>query len=278
MASAGVPEAEGARETHGLPRDHQVGDRPCGGQPARHRLRNGRRGRDAEDPRPPVRLRGLAGAVAPRQSRPLGGTRPVPHGPPDRGAGTRAHRVRHRGLLGHRRRHRQRPGLRCEADLACRRTHRERQGFRQCRPRQGRGRGTRRAPHPRSRGEPGRLDVHRPIGRGEALQVVAEGSFHDLDPPTGGRPQAPAVVVAGDARRTGALRAWLHHVHANRQRGSLRRGDERDACSDHQRVRIEVPERRAEAVQDEVEERGRRRTRRSARPRRTARPTRWPPS
>ena len=64
LAPARAPQAEGAGEADGVPRDHRRGDRPRGQQPARHRLRPRRRRRDAPHPRPPLRLRGLAGAVA----------------------------------------------------------------------------------------------------------------------------------------------------------------------------------------------------------------------
>ena len=66
--------------------------------------------------------------------------------------------------------------------------------------------------------------LHGPLRRGEAVPLVAEGAVHDLDAAAGGRPQAAAVGVAGDARRAGPVRARLHHLHAYRQRRALRRG------------------------------------------------------
>ena len=71
-------QAEGAREADGVPRDHQDGHRPRRQQPARHRLRAGRCGRDAAHPRPSVRLRGVAGALAPGEPRPVGRPRAEP--------------------------------------------------------------------------------------------------------------------------------------------------------------------------------------------------------
>ena len=62
--------------------------------------------------------------------------------------------------------------------------------------------------------------VHRALGRGEAVPLVAQAAVHDLDPAAGGRAQAAAVVVAGDAPRPGPVRARLHHLHAYRQRGA----------------------------------------------------------
>ena len=51
------------RQADGVPRDHSLRDRRSGAQPSWHRLRPGRCGRDPSDPRPPLRLRGLAGPV-----------------------------------------------------------------------------------------------------------------------------------------------------------------------------------------------------------------------
>ena len=61
-----------------------VGHRPRRQQPAGHRLRPRRRGRDAPHPRPPLRLRGVAGAVAAGQPRPVGGPGAEPVDPPHR--------------------------------------------------------------------------------------------------------------------------------------------------------------------------------------------------
>ena len=58
--------------------DHAVNN------PREHRLRPRRRRRDAPHPRPAVRLRGVAGAVAPGQPGPVGRPRAEPVDPPDR--------------------------------------------------------------------------------------------------------------------------------------------------------------------------------------------------
>ncbi len=71
-------------------------------QPARHRLRARRRRRDPAHPRPAVRLRGVTGAVAAGQPRPVGRSRAEPVGATDRRTRAGTHRVRCRRLLGHR--------------------------------------------------------------------------------------------------------------------------------------------------------------------------------
>ena len=58
LAPARAPQAEGAGQADGVPRDHRSRDRPRRQQPPGHRLRPRRRRRDAPHPRPPVRLRG----------------------------------------------------------------------------------------------------------------------------------------------------------------------------------------------------------------------------
>ena len=89
-------------EADGVPRDHQGRHRPRREQPARHRLRPRRRRRDPAHPRPPVRLRGVAGAVAAGQPRPVGRPGAEPVDPPHRRARAGADRLRLRRLLGHR--------------------------------------------------------------------------------------------------------------------------------------------------------------------------------
>ena len=91
VAPPRAAEAQGAGQADGVPRDHQVRHRPRRGQPPWHRLRPGRRGRDPPHPRPPLRLRGLAGAVAPGQPRPVGRPGAEPVDPPRRRARARAH-------------------------------------------------------------------------------------------------------------------------------------------------------------------------------------------
>ncbi len=75
---------------------------------------------------------------------------------------------------------------------------------------------TRPAPEPSPTGSNG--IVHGSLGRGEAVSHVAQGPVHDIDAAAGGRPQAPALRVAGDAARPEPVRARVHHLHAYRQR------------------------------------------------------------
>ena len=176
LAPARAPQAEGAREADGVPRDHRGRHRPRGRQPARHRLRPRRRRRDPADPRPALRLRGVAGAVAPGQPRPVGRPGAEPVDPPDRRARARAHRVRRRRLLGHRRSS-PAPPPSFEATLVAVDGTRvaTRQGLRRRRP--GRpatwSRSTRRAPAALADGARRRPTFTRPQRRGEAVPLVA---------------------------------------------------------------------------------------------------------
>ena len=70
---------------------------------ARGRPAPRRRPGDAADPRPPLRLRGLAGALEEGHAGPLGRPRPVGRRPARRRARARAPRLRLRRLLGHQR-------------------------------------------------------------------------------------------------------------------------------------------------------------------------------
>ena len=213
-------------QADGVPRDHQGRHRPRREQPPRHRLRARRRRRDPPHPRPAVRLRGLAGAVAARQPGSVGRSGAEPVDPPDRRARARAHRVRvsagywdielaHRdGSVVHRhaRRRRRRarsPPARTSTPTAC------------CEmPAQGRRCSTRRGPERSPTASPTRRSRCARVEE-QPYPVVAEGAVHDLDPAAGGRSQAAAVGVAGDASRTGSVRARLHHLHAYRQRHAV---------------------------------------------------------
>ena len=64
MAPAGGAEAEGPGQAHGVPRDHQGRDPARPGEPPANSTRPRRRAGDPPHPRPPVRLRGVARAVA----------------------------------------------------------------------------------------------------------------------------------------------------------------------------------------------------------------------
>ena len=103
-------EAEGAGAAHGVPRDHQARDRAGARRDARDRRAARRRAGDAAHPRPPLRLRGLARALAQGHAGPLRGTRAVGRDAARRRARARADGVRRRRLLGHRRDARRRAG------------------------------------------------------------------------------------------------------------------------------------------------------------------------
>src|SRR5699024_9697305 len=97
------------------PGDDQGRDPRRRGEHPRAGHRPGGRPGDPTHPRPPVRLRGLPGAVEEGHAAALGGPRPVGGHPRDRRAGARADGVRRRRLLGHHRRpgHRGRGGGGC---------------------------------------------------------------------------------------------------------------------------------------------------------------------
>ncbi len=84
---------------HGLPRDHPRGDRPRRGQPPRARHRPGRRPGDPPDPRPPVRLRGVPGAVEEGPAEAVGRPGAVRRHPDRRRARAGAHGLPRRRLL-----------------------------------------------------------------------------------------------------------------------------------------------------------------------------------
>ena len=252
--------------------DHAVNN------PRGHRLRARRRRRDPPHPRPPLRLRGVARAVAAGQPGPVGGAGPEPVDPAHRRTRARAHRVRVRRLLGHRARHRHVAAVHRHA-----RRRRRRRGSPPGRtstpaaccampPRQDRR--PRRAAGASARRRPRRRAVHRAQRRGAAVPVVAQGAVHDVDAAAGGWAPAAAVGVAGDAPRTGAVRTRVHHLHAYRQRHAVERGRDRGARHDHQGVRPAVPVAAHRSSTRRRSRTPRRPTRRSARPRRSAVPTR----
>ncbi len=216
MAPPRAPQAPGAGEADGVPRDHPVRHRGSSRQPEGHRLRARRRRRDEAGPRPALRVRGIAGAVAAHQPRAVGGPGPEPDDPPHRPARARAHGVRVGRLLGHRRHvrhvalvHGHPRGARWPAG-----SHRA--GLRARWPDHRRRRGARRTRRPIAGRRVAAIDLHGAQRRGEGLQERAEGAVHDVHAPAGGRPQAAALVAAGDARSPRPLRAGLHHLHADR--------------------------------------------------------------
>ena len=86
----------------GLPRDHPRRDRACARRDARDRPAARRRAGDAADPRPALRLRGLAGALEEGHAAPLRRPRPVGRDAARRRARARADGVPRRRVLGHR--------------------------------------------------------------------------------------------------------------------------------------------------------------------------------
>ena len=108
-----------------------------------------------------------------------------------------------------------------------------RQGLRLLRHGREHGRRPRRDAGDRTRRRAQRCSLHGAVGRGEAVPILAQTTVHDVDTATGGRPQVAAVGLAGDATCPGSLRAGLHHLHAHRQRRSVRRGTAGDARGGH---------------------------------------------
>ena len=102
LAPAPGAEAQGADAPDGLPRDHEGRDRGGARKPARRGRGARRLAGDAPNPRPALRLRGLARALEEGDATALGGARAV-GGDAARGrARARADAVHRGGVLGHR--------------------------------------------------------------------------------------------------------------------------------------------------------------------------------
>ena len=179
--------------------------------------------------------------MAAGQPRAVGRPGAEPGGAARRRARARADRLRCRRLLGHRADDGDVTVVRRDPRRRRRAPCRHRQGLRLVGPTRRRRRRPRRADGTFARRRPRAGRVRRPQRRGQAVPLAAEGAVHDVDAAAGGRPAAALVVVAGDARRPGPVRARLHHVHAHRRRGAVRRGAAGRAGGDHQRVRRDVP-------------------------------------
>ena len=78
-----------------------------------------------------------------------------------------------------------------------------------------------------------------------ASHRTPQGAVHHVDPAAGGRPQARLQLGPHDARRPGALRAWAHHLHADRLHLAVRAGGQRRPQPDPQHVRRGLPPRPA---------------------------------
>ena len=97
--------------------------------------------------------------------------------------------------------------------------------------------------------------VHRAVGDREAVPPLAGAAVHDLDPPAGGRPQAPLQRPAGHAGGPAPLRAGLDHLHADRLDHPVRRGPQRRPVPGHRPLRAGVRARRAPPLRAQGEER-----------------------
>ena len=184
-----------------------------------------------------------------------GGPGAEPGHPPGRGPGAGAHGLRGRLLLGPGGPAGHRAGLHRHPGRGRRRQGGDGEGLRPRRPAQGRGRRPHRGAGRRAGRRADRPGPRRPLGRGEALPVRAQATVHDVHAAAGGRPQAAAVRAAGDAPGPGALRARVHHLHADRLRDPLAGGPHRGAGHGGQHLRRPLPVALAPPVHDEGEER-----------------------
>ncbi len=201
----------------------------------RHRHGARRRAGDPPHPRPALRLRDLAGAVAQSGPGPLRRPRAVRGDAARRRPGARAAGVPRRELLGPagpvRAAHRRAAILRVQARAPRRQAHRRRTRLRRPRPAQGRcgrpGRGASRGA--RRRTARTRRAHHGDRRRVQAVHPPPRGALHDLDAAAGGRPQAALLRPPDHERRAVALRERLHHLYAHRLADALAAGDRRGA-------------------------------------------------
>ena len=233
--SGAEPAGRHGREAHGVSRDHPTCDRGGARRPAQHRPPAGRLAGGAPHPGPPVRLRGVAGAVEEGPAAPVGRPRAERRHPHRRRARARADGVRGGPLLEPHRRlqragsgggraagGRRATGLRRDARLPGRQAGGRRLQLHAGRRAQAR---RRRTPRRGGRARPDRRAPGDRVPRAErgpqALSAPPGGSVHDLHVPAGSRPQAAHPGHRGDARGADAVREGLHHLHAHRQHHPL---------------------------------------------------------
>ena len=265
LAPARSAQAEGARAAHGVPRDHQAGDPRGRQQHPRARPEPGRRAGGPPHPRPPLRLRGLAGAVEESHAAAVRRPRAVRGHTRHRRARARAHGVHLRRLLGPRRDagHRVR-ARRPHPAAPLRRPPVGRRG--QARRRRPRLRRPRPAEEARGRHRPARgrrpfacrrTDRRDPAGRlrrGEAVHPPALPAVHDVDAAAGGRAQAPLHLRAHHAHRPAPVRKRPHHLHANRLDDAVEVGHRGRAPPGVGALRPRVRRRRAAPVSAQGQE------------------------
>ena len=98
----------------------------------------------------------------------------------------------------------------------------------------------------RARRPVARRSLPRRERRFRPVHRTAARAVHDVDAAAGSRPQVAVHVLADDGGRPAALRAGLHHVHADRQYEPVGAGDHRGAYRDPAAVRrrLSAPGRR----------------------------------
>ena len=211
-----------------------------GGQPARPRLRPGRRPGDPPDPRPALRLRGLPGAVEEGHAPAVGRPGAVRGHPAGGRPGARADGLPLRLVLGSGRR----AGRRREGRAAAVPGPADPGGER--RVAQGRDFDSRgRLVEPGLRGSCCTWTRRRPRTWPHALRTAElrasrrveskpytrrpYAPFRTTTHAAGGRPQARLHRPAGDVGGPGPVRGRLHHLHADRLGHPVRHGDHRRA-------------------------------------------------
>ena len=268
-------EAEGARAAHGLPRDHEGRDPAGAGRDARRRQAARRRAGDAAHPRPALRLRGLAGPLEEGDAGALRRPRAVGRGAARRRARARTQGLRLRVLLGSQ--------GRLRAGVVRGAARRARRQARRAGPRLRPGRNAEDAGHGRRRRARGarprrrarRRDLHRQVGRREAVHAPAGGAVHDVHAAAGGEPKAPLLRADDDAGRPAAVRERLHHLHAHRLDDAVGVGARGRAEAGGRALRRRTRSPSARASTRARSRTRRRRTRRSGLPAtRSARPSR----